>query len=343
MHTLKALDANYLRTMWRRLRGAREAELFGPRGRLPTRRARHEAERGPGRAGGRDARRAGAEACRTTRALARRGDQRPPGEPQLPRHVREPAVRGSPSAAAPRHPLADRTRVRRRRAGRPAPVADRRNARDPGALPARQGAVRPSHRPGRRRLRRRLAAADLVRAGGADVRVRDAVRPAGAVDAAACDPQPELGELGGVHPRDRRAAVVSLLRTAPDRRAAAHLGGGDNPSAPRPASRSGRSCSGSPTRLPCSSSSSSRWSPSPREQFDSTEAAFGSPRAPTTCSPSTPLSRTWRGRSGATTRTGSPSCCPPAGRCCCSSRCSCSGEAGRARRSSSRSPRSPRS
>jgi uncharacterized membrane protein len=37
LHTLKALDANYLRTMWRRLRGAREAELFGPRGRLPTR------------------------------------------------------------------------------------------------------------------------------------------------------------------------------------------------------------------------------------------------------------------------------------------------------------------
>ena len=37
MQTLKPLDANSWRTLWRRLRGAREADLFGPRGRLPTR------------------------------------------------------------------------------------------------------------------------------------------------------------------------------------------------------------------------------------------------------------------------------------------------------------------
>jgi uncharacterized membrane protein len=37
VQTLKPLDANSWRTLWRRLRGAREADLFGPRGRLPTR------------------------------------------------------------------------------------------------------------------------------------------------------------------------------------------------------------------------------------------------------------------------------------------------------------------
>jgi uncharacterized membrane protein len=37
VQTLKPLDANSWRTLWRRLRGAREAELFGPRGKLPTR------------------------------------------------------------------------------------------------------------------------------------------------------------------------------------------------------------------------------------------------------------------------------------------------------------------
>ena len=37
MQTLKPLDANSWRTLWQRLRGAREADLFGPRGRLPTR------------------------------------------------------------------------------------------------------------------------------------------------------------------------------------------------------------------------------------------------------------------------------------------------------------------
>ena len=37
MQTLKPLDANSWRSLWRRLRGAREADLFGPRGRLPTR------------------------------------------------------------------------------------------------------------------------------------------------------------------------------------------------------------------------------------------------------------------------------------------------------------------
>ena len=37
MQTVKPLEANSWRTLWRRLRGAREAELFGPRGRLPRR------------------------------------------------------------------------------------------------------------------------------------------------------------------------------------------------------------------------------------------------------------------------------------------------------------------
>jgi Dolichyl-phosphate-mannose-protein mannosyltransferase len=37
LQTLKPLDANSWRTLWDRLRGAREAELFGPRGKLPTR------------------------------------------------------------------------------------------------------------------------------------------------------------------------------------------------------------------------------------------------------------------------------------------------------------------
>jgi len=37
VQTLKPLDANSGRTLWQRLRGAREADLFGPRGRLPTR------------------------------------------------------------------------------------------------------------------------------------------------------------------------------------------------------------------------------------------------------------------------------------------------------------------
>jgi uncharacterized membrane protein len=37
LQTLKPLDANTWRTLWQRLRGAREAQLFGPRGRLPQR------------------------------------------------------------------------------------------------------------------------------------------------------------------------------------------------------------------------------------------------------------------------------------------------------------------
>jgi uncharacterized membrane protein len=37
VQTPKPLDANSWRTLWRRLRGARESDLFGPRGRLPTR------------------------------------------------------------------------------------------------------------------------------------------------------------------------------------------------------------------------------------------------------------------------------------------------------------------
>ena len=37
MHTVKPLEENSFRTLFRRLRGAHEAELFGPRGRLPRR------------------------------------------------------------------------------------------------------------------------------------------------------------------------------------------------------------------------------------------------------------------------------------------------------------------
>ena len=37
MHTVKPLERNSLRTLFQRLRGAHEAELFGPRGRLPRR------------------------------------------------------------------------------------------------------------------------------------------------------------------------------------------------------------------------------------------------------------------------------------------------------------------
>jgi hypothetical protein len=37
VQTVRPLDANSWRTLWRRLRGAREADLFGPRGRLPRR------------------------------------------------------------------------------------------------------------------------------------------------------------------------------------------------------------------------------------------------------------------------------------------------------------------
>jgi uncharacterized membrane protein len=37
VQTLKPLEANSWRTLWRRLRGARESELFGPRGKLPKR------------------------------------------------------------------------------------------------------------------------------------------------------------------------------------------------------------------------------------------------------------------------------------------------------------------
>jgi uncharacterized membrane protein len=37
VQTLKPLNANSWRTLWRRLRGAREADLFGPRGKLPRR------------------------------------------------------------------------------------------------------------------------------------------------------------------------------------------------------------------------------------------------------------------------------------------------------------------
>jgi uncharacterized membrane protein len=37
VQTLKPLDANSWRTLWQRLRGARESDLFGPRGRLPRR------------------------------------------------------------------------------------------------------------------------------------------------------------------------------------------------------------------------------------------------------------------------------------------------------------------
>ncbi|HYN50398.1 MAG TPA: hypothetical protein VES62_05685, partial [Thermoleophilaceae bacterium] len=37
MQTQKPLDANTGRSLWQRLRGARESQLFGPRGKLPQR------------------------------------------------------------------------------------------------------------------------------------------------------------------------------------------------------------------------------------------------------------------------------------------------------------------
>ncbi len=197
----------------------------------PARRAGHDPQHRPMDPPRSHARRAGTAPGSAAWHLARRGDQHPPGAPELPRHVREPAVRGPAPAAPPRGALADREGLRRRRDGGPAPLDHRRHARDPRALPARARALRPPHGPRGGDLRSRLAAADLVLAGSADVRVRGAVRAARAVDAAAGDPQPEHGQLGGLHPRDRRAAVVALLRAAADRRAAGDLGRHPDPPA----------------------------------------------------------------------------------------------------------------
>ena len=66
-------------------------------------------------------------------------------------------------------------------------------------------AVRPPHRPGRGHVRHRLPAAHLVRAGSAHVRLRDPVRPARPVDAAAGDPR-------------RRACSTGRPTSSPPRR-----------------------------------------------------------------------------------------------------------------------------
>ena len=265
------------------------------------------------------------------RHLARRGDQHPPGQPLVPRHVREPAVRRPPSAAPPHGALADRAGLRRRRAGRPAAVADRGHARDPRAVPAGTRALRPPHRPRGGHLRHRLPAADLVRPGGADVRLRDPLRAARAVDAAAGDPRRGRGELGGLHARHVGPAVVPLLRPAADRGAAADLRGRADPAAARAGGRDARSPWASPTPPPCSPSSS----------------------CPCWCSPSSSSTRPRRGAGSPSGTyddlsfyavvsnmawalwgyhpTASPSCWPRCGRCSCSSRCCCSAVAVRAR------------
>ena len=133
-----------------------------------------------------------------------------------------------------------------------------------------------------------------------------------AVDPAAGDPQPQHGQLGGVHPRHRGAAVVALLRPAADRRAAADLGRRADPQTARRASRSG------PLRtrlrlLARRAGDAARAAARVRAQAVRLDRrrALGSPeRAPTTRCPSTPSSPTWPGRSGATTPTASPSCSP---------------------------------
>ncbi len=59
-------------------------------------------------------------------------------------------------------------------------------------------------------------------------------------------------QLGGLHPRHRRAAVVALLRPAADRRAAARVRRRPRPPQTQRASPSGRWRWASPTRPPCS-------------------------------------------------------------------------------------------
>ena len=236
------LMANALAAASRRAR----SRVVRPEGQgAATRRAGHHAQRRAGQPGRDHRRRPGAAPGSAARDLARRGDQHPPGAPEHPRPVREPAVRRPPPAASPPGAVADRQGVRRRRAGGPDPVDRGGHPRDPRALPARAGALRPPHRPGRGHLRRRLTAADLVLAGSPHVCLRGAVRAARPVDPAAGDPEPQHGQLGGVHPRHRGAAVVALLRPAPDRRAAADLGGSADPQAP-----DGRADPGARTGLP---------------------------------------------------------------------------------------------
>ena len=164
-----------------------------------------------------------------------------------------------------------------------------------------------------------------------------------AVDAAAGDPQPEHGQLGGLHPGDGRAALVPLLRPAADRRAAADLDRRPDPPAPHRRADPGDQPRLRLLRWRCWRCSSCRCSCS-RTSSSTRPAPRSARRAGrTTRSPSTPSSPTWPGRSGATTRTPRPSCSPRAGRCSCCCRCCCSAAAARGRRSSSRSPRSPRS
>ena len=253
VQAVKPPERNSLATAFRRLRGAHEAELFGPRGRLPR---RGEPDTSPNTARSRprraDPRGTGAAPGRAARDLARRGDQHPPGAPLAARPVPQPVLRRPPAAPLPPGAVADDPRVRRRRIRRPAPLADRRDARDPGALRAGTRAVRPSHRPDRGRVRRRLPAAHLVLARGADVRARGAVRAARSADAAASDPQRHDAQLGGLHPRHRRAALVALLRPAPDRVCSSSCSSASSSTANAAANPSGRWRWASPTRPPCS-------------------------------------------------------------------------------------------
>ena len=178
----------------RALRPARQA--------APARRARHRDATPPLRPGGSSS--PGWSCASPSRAAS--GSTRPSASTRPPRlhDMLENLLRRPPPAPAPPGAVGHREDLRRRRAGGTPALADRGHARDPRDVPARAGAVRPPHRPGRRRLRQRLAAAHLVRAGGADVRLRDPVRGAGAADPAAGDARPDGGELGALHPRHRR-------------------------------------------------------------------------------------------------------------------------------------------
>ena len=293
-----ALAASVGRARSRAVRAARP----GP----SARRAGHEPQHGAPRPGRCDARRTGAAAGRDARHLARRGDQHPPGPPVLPRHVRKACrCRRPPPAPPPLRAVADGAGVRRQRIRRPAPIADRRDARDPRALPARTRAVRPPHGADRGRVRRRLAAAGLVRPGGADVRLRDAVRAPCGVHAAADDPPRAPGELGGVHPRHVGAAVVALLRPAADRGAAGHLRRRPDPAPARGRARQTAGARASPTPprcWPCSSCCSCVFA-ARAVPIDRRERGRLAPSGTYDACRSTPSSPTWRGRCGATTPT----------------------------------------
>ena len=140
-------------------------------------------------------------------------------------------------------------------------------------------------------------------------------------------------QLGRVHPRHRRAAVVALLRPAPDRRAAARL---------RRRPRSTASAAGEPVKPLALGFAYSvavlvmqlvplaivRAPPVPGHHR---RGRLAERNLRPTCR-STRCSRTWPGRSGATSPTRRPCCWRRCGRCSCSARWSCWAAAGRARR-----------